>query len=75
MELTDNEIRDITNLLEKGKSLPDKYRFKLFEEKREVELADFEAVKNQLRQEKFSKHMLKFIASLRKKSEIKYPNK
>jgi len=38
MELTDNEIRDITNLLEKGKTLPDEYRFKLFEEKREVEL-------------------------------------
>jgi len=38
MYLTDNEIRDITNLLEKGKPIPDKYRFKLFEEKREVEL-------------------------------------
>ena len=38
MELTDNEIRDITNLLEKEKPLPDEYRFKLFEEKREVEL-------------------------------------
>jgi len=38
MDLTDNEIRDITNLLEKGKTLPDEYRFKLFEEKREVEL-------------------------------------
>jgi len=38
MNLTDNEIRDITNLLEKGKPLPDEYRFKLFEEKREVEL-------------------------------------
>jgi len=38
MDLTDNEIRDITSLLEKGKPLPDEYRFKLFEEKREVEL-------------------------------------
>ena len=38
MKLTDNEIRDITNHLEAGKSLPDKYRFLLFEEKREVEL-------------------------------------
>jgi len=38
MDLTDNEIRDITNLLEKGKPLPDEYRFKLFDEKREVEL-------------------------------------
>jgi len=38
MDLTDNEIRDITDLLEKGKLLPDEYRFKLFEEKREVEL-------------------------------------
>lgn len=39
MKLTDNEIRDIVKLLEAGKPLPEKYRFLLFEEKREVELA------------------------------------
>lgn len=39
MRLEDNEIRDITKYLEEGKPLPDKYRFLLFEEKREVELA------------------------------------
>ena len=38
MRLTDNEIRDITRLLEKGQPLPDYYRFLLFEDKREVEL-------------------------------------
>lgn len=38
MKLTDNEIRDVTEHLEAGKPLPDKYRFLLFEEKREVEL-------------------------------------
>jgi hypothetical protein len=38
MRLTDNEIRDITRLLEADKPLPDKYRFLLFEDKREVEL-------------------------------------
>jgi DNA modification methylase len=38
MKLTDNEIRDITRLLEQGKPLPDAYRFLLFEDKREVEL-------------------------------------
>ncbi len=38
LKLTDNEIRDITNHLEAGRSLPDKYRFLLFEDKREVEL-------------------------------------
>lgn len=38
MILTDNEIRDITKYLESGKPLPDKYRFLLFEDKREVEL-------------------------------------
>lgn len=38
MRLTDNEIRDITKLLEEGKSLPEHYRFLLFEDKREVEL-------------------------------------
>jgi hypothetical protein len=36
--LTDNEIRDITNHLEKGIPLPDEYRFLLFGDKREVEL-------------------------------------
>ncbi len=35
---TDNEIRDITKILEAGKPLPEKYRFLLFEEKCEVEL-------------------------------------
>lgn len=38
MALNPNEIRDIVKLLESGKPLPDEYRFKLFEEKREVEL-------------------------------------
>ena len=38
MQLTDNEKRDIVKYIETGKSLPDKYRFLLFEEKREVEL-------------------------------------
>ena len=38
MKLTDNEIRDITRHLEAGKPLPDKYRFLLFADKREVEL-------------------------------------
>jgi hypothetical protein len=38
MKLTDNEIRDVTKHLEAGKPLPDKYRFLLFEDKREVEL-------------------------------------
>jgi adenine-specific DNA-methyltransferase len=38
MRLSDHEIRDITRLLEQGKPLPDRYRFLLFEDKREVEL-------------------------------------
>lgn len=38
MALNPNEIRDIIKLLEAGKPLPDEYRFKLFEDKREVEL-------------------------------------
>ncbi len=38
MKLTDSEIRDITRYLEAGKSLPEKYRFLLFEDKRQVEL-------------------------------------
>ena len=38
MKLTDHEIRDINSYLEKGKPLPEKYRFLLFEDKREVEL-------------------------------------
>ena len=38
LKLTDNEKRDIIALLEANKPLPDKYRFLLFGEKREVEL-------------------------------------
>ena len=38
LNLTDNEIREITKCLDDGKSLPEKYRFLLFEDKREVEL-------------------------------------
>ena len=38
MKLSDNEIRDITGLLEEGKPLPDKYRFMLFGDDREIEL-------------------------------------
>jgi len=38
MKLTDSEIRIIVKLLETGKSLPDEYRFKLFDHNREVEL-------------------------------------
>ena len=38
MKLTDNEIRDVVKYLEEGKPLPDKYRFMLFDDKREVEL-------------------------------------
>ena len=37
MKLTDNEIRDTNRYLQKGKPLPDSYRFLLFGEKREVE--------------------------------------
>ncbi len=36
--LSDNEKRDIIKYIESGKPLPDKYRFLLFEDKREVEL-------------------------------------
>jgi len=38
LNLTDNEKRDILKYIESGKPLPEKYRFLLFEDKREVEL-------------------------------------
>ena len=38
MKLVDNEIRDIIKYLETGKDLPEKYRFLLFKDKKEVEL-------------------------------------
>jgi len=38
VKLTDNEKRDIIKLLEADKPLPDKYRFLLFDDKREVAL-------------------------------------
>ena len=37
-ELTDAEKRDLITLIQQGKPLPEKYRFILFEDKREVEL-------------------------------------
>jgi len=37
-ELSDAEKRDLMALIQAGKPLPDKYRFLLFEDKREVEL-------------------------------------
>ena len=37
-ELTDAEKRDLTQLIQEGRALPEKYRFVLFEDKREVEL-------------------------------------
>jgi len=37
-ELSDAEKRDLTQLIQAGKPLPEKYRFILFEDKREVEL-------------------------------------
>jgi len=37
-QLTDQEKQEIIRYLEANKPLPDKYRFLLFEEKREVEL-------------------------------------
>jgi DNA modification methylase len=36
--LTDNEIRDVIKYLQSGRPLPEKYRFLLFEDKREIEL-------------------------------------
>ena len=38
IKLTENELRDINDYLSRGKPLPEKYRFLLFEERREVEL-------------------------------------
>lgn len=38
LNLTDSEKRDIVRYIEEGKELPEKYRFLLFENKRQVEL-------------------------------------
>lgn len=38
MKLTDNEKRDIIQMIEDDESLPDEYRFKLFDNNRKVEL-------------------------------------
>ena len=37
-DLSEAEQRDLVNLIQQGKALPEKYRFILFEDKREVEL-------------------------------------
>ena len=38
MKLTDNEKRDVVKLIEEGRVLPEKYRFLLFEESKQIEL-------------------------------------
>ena len=38
LNLSDSEKRDIARYIEEGKELPEKYRFMLFENKRQVEL-------------------------------------
>ena len=38
MKLSDNEKRDLVKLIEEGKNLPEKYRFLLFENSRQIEL-------------------------------------
>ena len=38
MKLSDNEKRDIVKLIEQGKDLPEKYRFLLFDQSKQVEL-------------------------------------
>ena len=43
VELTDAEKRDLVALIQAGKRLPEKYRFILFEDKREVELVCYDA--------------------------------
>ena len=37
-DLSEAEQRDLVSLIQQGKALPEKYRFILFEDKREVEL-------------------------------------
>ena len=37
-DLSDAEKRDLIALIQAGKALPEKYRFLLFEDKREVEM-------------------------------------
>ena len=38
MKLSDNEKRDAIKMIQEGKPLPEKYRFLLFDDDREVEL-------------------------------------
>jgi len=38
LKLTDQEKQEVVRFLESGKELPEKYRFLLFEDKREVKL-------------------------------------
>ena len=38
MKLSDTEKRELIRLIENGKSIPEEYRFKIFEDKDEIEL-------------------------------------
>ena len=38
MKLSDSEKRDICKLIEQGQNIPEKYRFLLFDESKQIEL-------------------------------------
>ena len=40
MKLSDTEKRELIRLIENGKSIPDEYRFKIFETKDEIDKDD-----------------------------------
>ena len=69
MNLSDNEIRDITELLKEGKPLPDKYRFSLFEDKNDLELI-WNGKKNEITNNKMPFQTIENIDEPRLENEL-----
>ncbi len=74
VKLTDNELRDINKYLAEGKPLPEKYRFLLFEEKREVELV-WNGKTNEVTNVEMPFQTIEIVDEPRKEQEVKLQTK
>jgi len=74
IKLSENELRDINKYLSEGKPLPDKYRFLLFEEKREVELV-WNGKTNEVTSVEMPFQTIEVVDEPRKEQDIKLQTK
>jgi len=74
LKLNESEIRDINRYLVEGKPLPEKYRFLLFEEKREVELV-WNGKTNEVTNVVMPFQTIEVVDEPRKESDVKIQTK